>query len=184
MSNSMSLKTVAVVLTLSAISLAASANHDPNLDPKKSEKNGKFVIEPFVGMGKLHFGMSREEMIKILGEPQGTSNAPNINDYTKLGLTVVLRENVVWGIFCGDKSKPDSDLIKNCRCKTTKGIGMGSTKQQIVAAYGEPTRIVPDNGLTMMLYKNIAMNFSLRDDKVVYMGAQMPPKLDKKSDAK
>ena len=193
MSNSMYLKSVAVVVTLCAISLAASAApvwqiekgqiKQPASDPNKSENHSKFLIEPLVGMGKLHFGMSREEMIKILGQPHGI-NMPNINDYTEFGLTVVMRENVVWGIFCGDKSKLDSELIKNCKCKTTRGIGMGSTKQQIIAAYGEPTRIVPDNGLTMMLYKNIAMNFSLRDDNVVYMGAQMPPKPDKKSDTK
>lgn len=89
---------------------------------------------------------------------------------------MVMRENVVWGIFCGDNSKPDSPLIKHCKCKTTKGIGMGSTKQQIIAAYGEPSGILLQNGLTMMLYKKVAMNFALRDDKVVYMGAQMPPK--------
>lgn len=147
-------------------------------DPNKSEES-KFLIEPLVGMGKLHFGMSRDEMIKVLGEPQGI-NMPNINDYTEFGLTVVIRNGVVWSISCG----LDPSMIKKCKCMTTKGIRMGSTKQQIIAAYGEPFRIADENGLMVLRYKNILMSFSLRDDAVVAMNAMMPPKPDKKAGTK
>jgi hypothetical protein len=56
---------------------------------------------------------------------------------------------------------------------------MGSTKQQIIAVYGEPSGTTDINGLTTLRYKNILMTFSLRNGKVVTMSAQMQRQPDK-----
>jgi hypothetical protein len=77
----MNLKGLVHVVVLVSLVLASSTAFS---DPNKSNDDIKFIIEPLVGMGKLHFGITRDEMIKILGEPQ-SANGPNINDYTKYG---------------------------------------------------------------------------------------------------
>ncbi|MHC4417945.1 MAG: hypothetical protein ACYSU6_05090 [Planctomycetota bacterium] len=135
----------------------------PKVDPAAAalvekgiaHRTGKtFVVEPLVGIDKVRFGMTVEEMKKILAEPQNTRG----------------RDNTVTMITCGDRRRADSPLVKNCRCRTKKGIGIGSSKEDIIKAYGEPSLTQPtrDNAVTLS-YDQLNSDFMLRDDKVTYM---------------
>ncbi|MHC4336812.1 MAG: hypothetical protein ACYSTG_02530, partial [Planctomycetota bacterium] len=150
----------------------------PKVDPaaaalvKKgiAQRTGKtFVVEPLVGIDKVRFGMTVEEMKKILAEPQNTRGI--IHEYRDVGLAILtLRNNTVTMITCGDRRGADSPLVKDCRCRTKKGIRIGSSKEDIIKAYGEPslTQQTRDNAVTLS-YDQLNSDFMLRDDKVTYM---------------
>jgi hypothetical protein len=164
-----------VAMLLFSICISSNVTAEPNkpADPNKSEKDDKFLMEPGVGMGKLHFGMTKDDMISILGQPQAT-NYVSIYDYRTFGVTIFIRAGLIWGISCSRGDAPDDRRVDNCRCQTTRGIKIGSTKQQIIEAYGEPTTIRIENRFTRMLYKTFTMDFRLKDDKVVHIGVQSP----------
>jgi len=140
--------------------------------PPVVEHVGKsLVIKPNVGIGEVKFGMSLEKVKRILGEP--ASETPPILGYPHLGLTITLRDDTVLAIVCGDMTNKDSDLIKACRCRTEKGIGIGSTEAEIIAAYGEPTT---KRGPRLM-YRQLNARFVLADGKVIGMWFAKPRKL-------
>jgi phenylalanyl-tRNA synthetase beta subunit len=57
----------------------------------KRKEPEEFAIEPFVGAGSLKFGMSRDEIRKLLGKPFRTVNG--MDQFTKLGITVNYNED-------------------------------------------------------------------------------------------
>ena len=135
-----------------------------------AQRAGKtFVVEPLVGIDKVRFGMTVEEMKKILAEPQGTRGP--VHEYRDAGFAIfTIKDNTVTMIVCGDRRSADSPLVKNCRCRTKKGIGIGSSKEDIIKAYGEPSLTQPTRDNAVMLrYDQLNSEFMLRDDKVTYM---------------
>lgn len=134
------------------------------------------VINPLVGMGEVSFGMTIEQARQILGEPQRMTG--RACEYLDSGFTIVPgRDGTVAAIMCGDASLPDSPLIKNCKCRTDEGVGMGSSRQDVVSAYGRPSSVeefIGMGNLVMLKYDNINAGFVLRDDKLVHMTFRKP----------
>jgi hypothetical protein len=138
------------------------------------------TIEPGVGMGEIRFGTPIEKAVEILGTmgiiPDRSSlvGAASTTEYHSLGLAIVTSDNTVSSILCGDGGLPDSPLIKACKCRTKKGIGMGSGRREVMRAYRRPsstkTNDIPGQGKIVVLeYDQIGAQFTLRDDKVVHM---------------
>ncbi|MCX7000045.1 MAG: hypothetical protein NT106_07100, partial [Candidatus Sumerlaeota bacterium] len=62
-----------------------------------------------------------------------------------------------------------SPLIKACKYKTDKGIGMGSTLGDLAKAYGEPSSVEPIGQGKRASYKQLGATFTLQNDKVIHM---------------
>jgi len=139
--------------------------------PGPTERPAKaFVIEPLVGIDKVRFGMSVEQMKEILGEPYRVRGP--LYEYRDSGFAVFAVNNTVMMIACGDRRLSDSALIKRCKSRTNKGIGIGSSQEDIIKAYGQPssTQQLPGEGSAVMFrYDQISSEFLLRSDKVIYM---------------
>jgi len=152
-----------------------SPDKGPTIDispkPGPSEKPAKaFVIEPLVGIDKVRFGMSVEQMKQILGEPYRVKGP--LYEYRDSGFAVFAVNNTVTMIACGDRRSSDSAPIKRCKSRTNKGIGMGSSQEDIIKAYGQPssTQQLPGDGNAVMLrYNQLSSEFLLRNGKVIYM---------------
>jgi hypothetical protein len=128
------------------------------------------VVEPLVGIDKVRFGMTVEEMKQVLGEPQRT-RVP-LHEYRDSGFAIFAINNTVTMVACGSRRSSDSPLIKNCKVRTGKGIGMGSSKEDVISSYGQPssTQQLPGvSNAVLLKYDQLSSEFLLRDDKVVYM---------------
>jgi hypothetical protein len=128
------------------------------------------VVEPLVGIDKVRFGMTVEEMKQVLGEPQ-RSRVP-LHEYRDFGFAIFAINNAVTMIACGSRRSSDSPLIKNCKVRTSKGIGMGSGKEDVISSYGQPssTQQLPGvSNAVSLKYDQLGSEFLLMDDKVVYM---------------
>ncbi len=142
--------------------------------PKEPVSKGPaktFVVEPLVGIDKVRFGMTVEQMKEILGEPQSSRGI--LQEYRDFGFAIMaLRNNTVTMIACGDRRRPDSPLVKKCSVRTSKGIGMGSSEEDVISAYGQPssTQQLPGQGNAVMFrYDQLSSEFLLMDGKVTYM---------------
>ena len=121
---------------------------------KKSEE--PMVIEPRIGIGRVKFGMTAKEVQSILGKPNDIDE--NFLAYCKLGLSIYIFKGFVHGITCiGVSGNPD---VKPCTARTSKGIGIGSTREQIIEAYGEPT----SDERNILKYESIGATFMVSED--------------------
>lgn len=139
-----------------------------------AQSTSRFVVEPGVGMGTVRFGMPLSEVQSILGRPD-SAIGENILQYA--GFAVTAKDGKLISIVCGDLNRTDSQFVKNCLCQTLKGIGMGSSEQEIIEAYGPPTRrreSGPVSGDISLSYRASAMRLVLNNDKVHCMWFQKP----------
>ena len=121
---------------------------------KKNEEPMK--IEPGIGIGKVAFGMTAKEVQSVLGKPDYTDE--NCISYDGLGLSIYIFRGFVKGITCiGISGDPD---VKPCTARTSKGIGIGSTREQIIEAYGKPT----SDDRNILKYESIGATFMVSED--------------------
>ena len=124
------------------------------------------VIRPGIGVGKIKFGMTVQQMKDILGKPDVAATGISYM-HTSLGIEVVARDEVVSHIYCGNPSGNTLPIVKametTCKFKTVEGIGIGSTEDQVLKAFGQPTK--RSNGT--LRYKDESMSISLANDKVI-----------------
>jgi hypothetical protein len=125
-------------------------------------------VVPETGVGPIKFGMTMDEVKSALGQPDPTPG--KAFQYSSLGLAVIprTRDGKVGAIMMGDSG--GGQLVERFKGVTTKGIGMNSTRQEIVAAYGQPeSATVPADGLEVLAYDSGRTQFVLRDGRVVHI---------------
>jgi hypothetical protein len=133
--------------------------------------DGRFVVQPGVGMGNLMLGAEQGRIIECLGDPDFKMGDAM---YQYSGLAVLVRDGKVYAIFCGDLNGSDTPHVKKCQYRTTEGIAMGSLEEDVVAVYGEPTRRRDESGSIVLFYREKNMTFMLTDDKVHFMDFKKP----------
>ena len=137
--------------------------------PAPSEAEAaKLTIVPGIGIGEVKFGMSREQIVAILGEPEFTNLGVYLC-YPSRGLQLILvgREPDRLGMIIANPM----DLVALTRNEfpgqTDKGIRMGSSEQQVREAYGAPDPPLPtDKGQGIARYGKLAIMFGFVDGKV------------------
>jgi outer membrane lipoprotein-sorting protein len=136
--------------------------------------DGRFLIKALKGMGELNLGDSPEKIERALGKPDFKMGN---NIYQYAGFVVTVRDEKVYSILCGDTNGANTRFVQNCLCKTAEGIGMGSTEQDIKAAYGEPDKKIdnhPLKGGFALVYRAKGISFGLHNNKVHFIQVQTP----------
>lgn len=131
--------------------------------------HGEFVIEPNVAVGPIRAGMSTNEVIAALGEPQ--RRTANSLVYPKLGLAVMPGEDgTAQVVMCGDVTGISGPFVKAFKGKTGDGIGMESSREEVVKAFGEPSQVDTfPGGQQSMQYAEQGITFTLQRGKVHHM---------------
>jgi len=131
-------------------------------------------IMPLTGVGPVTFGMSKQQVIQALGQPDESEHIMMLYLQSK-GLSVTFRSGGVNQINCYSKQYPTAPpQITTFRGKTEEGIGMGISKQKIISAYGQPDSIQNPRGMEMLTYSRLHTNFILVDDKLVCVQLRAP----------
>jgi hypothetical protein len=131
--------------------------------------NAPMLIVPNVSLGKLRAGMSVAQVLAELGEP-GRRTASAL-DYPALGLAVMPGpDGIVQVIMCGDVMGINGPYVKAFTGRTREDIGMRSMREDVLKAYGEPSRIEKSwGGLESLTYDSLGITFSLEGGKVCHM---------------
>lgn len=136
-------------------------------------------LVPGERIGPVRLGMSAFEVTSALGSPESTAHGPF--EYLALNLAVIFTaEGRVEAILCGYGYGDDLDPPPNghrCRPLSPDGIGIGSTRAQVVERFGQPEfdPTTPDGTGTLMYRRTRGVEFVLRDDKVSAVGVFAPP---------
>ena len=101
--------------------------------------------------------MTIQEVITALGQPSRT-NAAGL-EFLSVGLFFV-------------PHKGEFTLFPPFAGRTTEGIGMGSSRSDVIRAYGEPsTAKTTKPGYELLRYSSLRLSFQLHDGKVDWIDA-------------
>jgi len=174
----------AVVFTLSSCKKEPPPEESPEEMPaqKSSEQTAggpsePLVIELGVGVGQIKFGMSKEEVIEHLGEPDKTEGrGQGLNYTTSKGISLfVSPRRGVQTIDCWSDQYPSPFAkISNFTGRTKEGITMGASREQITDAYGQPDDVTTQGPMTTLHYNKLQSNFMLMQNRLVNLKMNAP----------
>ncbi len=126
--------------------------------PDKDEQG--MLIRPRLSVGDIRLEMTVVEVTNMLGEPYTYGRT---FEYSMLGILVSSKDKKnIDAIICGGIVREKDYLAGKCKCYMKEGIKIGSSEQDIIRAYGEPSKV--NNG--RRLYKKLGIIFFLYEDKV------------------
>jgi hypothetical protein len=134
-------------------------------------------IVPLAGVGPLKFGMSKQQVMEVLGQPERSEGGGVALYYlTSKGISLLVDpRRGVRTIDCWSAQYPNPfPGLVTFPGKTEKGIGMGATREQIVAAYGEPGAASPTAALETLRYNQLGMSFVLAQGRLVSIKIAAP----------
>jgi hypothetical protein len=147
----------------------AAVSCSEKTDSAASGPQAPLVVEPNLGVGKIRAGMTTQQVIAEMGQPQRRTG--NALEYTRLGLAVLPDTNgVVKVVMCGDVTGLGGPLVKAFTGRTPEGIGMNSTRDEVVKALGEPSSSERFRGGTESLgYEALGLTLTLEAGKVHHL---------------
>lgn len=156
---------MAVSVCTALVTLADKPNPTPLATGGGEEP---MLIVPGVSVGKVKAGMTQQEVIAALGQPDRPQGNVLVYD-KKFGFSVICaRGGVVANVFCG--VYPRSPGLKVFEGRTKEGIGLDSTRADLVKAFGEPTSVKPwGAGQEQLRYNQLGLMFILEAGKVVQL---------------
>ena|ERR1035437_2767870 len=126
------------------------------------------AIEPGIAVGSVHSGMTMQQVIAKLGQPDQTNDSVLV--YSHLGLQVasgngeIVHRVTVEHPFTG---------------RTKEGVGIRSSRADVIQAYGAPTVAKPGPaGYEFLRYTKLGLVFQLHDGKVDMMSVFFNPPND------
>ena len=127
------------------------------------------TLVPHVGVGLARFGMSAAEVMRVLGEPDEIDENLQAYHYYSRGLDLSISPFTgLIGVIC--RAQPASSLqIRDFSGQTDRGIGMGATLDEIVAAYGPADQVAGEVSNATLTYHKLHLNFSLHEGRVVFI---------------
>jgi hypothetical protein len=160
-SKNMNTQTTVTTLLAATVLLAGGCSKRPAHVIWSSSES--IVVEPGVAIGSVHSGMTIQQVIAALGQPDRTidSASPEINralEYTNFGLCVIPDKGEA--VHIASVGPPFAG-------RTKKGIGIGSSRADVIQAYGEPTTakpIKPD--YEVLRYESLGLRLQLQEGKV------------------
>jgi len=123
-----------IAIVASTAMLAQNRNQITSVtdDAKNDEA---ILITPNVSVGKVKVGMSEDEVVAALGKPEKMQGEVMIYDQ-QFGFSVICsQKKIVGDVFCGD-SMLDYPGVKKFKGRTKDGIGMESTRDDVIKAFG------------------------------------------------
>jgi outer membrane lipoprotein-sorting protein len=139
--------------------------------PPRDAPRKDLTVKPGVGVGEVKFGMTREEVEKILGKPETIEEAPKggavtLNYYSH-GLFVSVSKTSGVGMISCMAQKIILVRINDFPGKTDKGIALGATSAEVIRAYGEPGDKRDAGGSTSLSYPKLPAQFQFVNDQLV-----------------
>jgi hypothetical protein len=164
------LKSVIIFMLVAVSFLSGGCSKRPAHGVLTSSES--FVIEPGASIGPVRSDMTMQQVVAELGEPDRTNGS--VLDYLNLGFSVIPgKGGVVKVVLCADHSGHGGLFTKAFAGHTKEGIGIGSSRADVVRAYGEPTttktvEFMP--GCEILIYRPLGLDFRLQDSKVNLIG--------------
>ena len=159
------------VLLAGGVATAAPSGGSAQPKGNASQTDDTFLIVPGESVGKVRKGMTTNEVEAVLGKPDKWQGRIMLYD-KKLGMSVgQSRAGAL--VVCGGDSMLKYPGVKKFKGRTKEGIGMESSREDVIKAFGKPTAAKPWNstekftGHEQLEYKPIGLTFVLEEGKVI-----------------
>jgi hypothetical protein len=161
---------IAALILIAELPFAGCSGGANDNNPQASSP---MIIEPHASVGEIRAGMTVDDVVKKLGEPE--RRTASSLEYSKLGLAVIHDEQgAVQGVMCGDVTGVKGPFAKRFKGRTKEGIGMNSTRAEVLKEYGEPTHIEKwTSGMETLQYPEAGINFTLEGGKVHHIAIRL-----------
>lgn len=167
---------VAILLTLNGCKKKTQANDD--IEETADVAGEPMLIELDSSIGAIRFGMSKDEIIGLLGQPEGiTGEGTGLNYISSQGLAfTVSAELGVQVIKCWSENWPAKLPfdVTTFAGTTKEGVGMGDTREKIIDAYGQPDKVNSKGVFENLHYNKLGAKFTLVQDEIVAMNLKAP----------
>ena len=167
---------VAVLLTLTGCKKKTPATE--SIEETAIVPGEPLVIELGVSIGAIRFGMSKDEVIKHFGQPDKfLGKGRELNYVSSKGLSfTVPAELGVQTIKCWSDNWPTKlpFAVTTFAGRTKEGIGMGATREEIIAAYGQPDRADSKGDFKNLYYDKLGTKFTFVQGKLAAMILEAP----------
>ena len=167
------------LLSLLMVSLLALVSCAKKVD--EDESRDELIIEPLVGIGSVQFGTSVIELIEHFGQPDKVmAEGTKLNYVSSKGLGFTVDSELgLQMIQCWSDNLPKElpFAVTTFTGRTKEGIGIGSTREQIVAVYGQPDRKGDDSNKDVIQnldYDKLRIKFLIWQDKLISMTLEAP----------
>ncbi len=137
-----------------------------------------FTLRPGVGFGPLKFGATRDEVIKVFGQPDEIQGKNGVDlRYPSKGFAMMVDARMgLLTVNAYTKIAVGPFAANDFAGKTDKGIGMGATRAEIEKAHGK-TGKVNDRGAQVSLeYPELKTSFILMHDRLAQIVMFIPRK--------
>jgi hypothetical protein len=143
---------------------------------KRPTSSATFVIEPKAAIGPVRSGMTIQQVVAVLGEPDQKKDSAL--EYLNLGFFVVPgKGGLVQIVLCEDSDK-GGPFTKAFAGRTKEGTGIGSSRADVISAYGEPTAtesIDGKSGFEVLRYKPLGLMLEIGAGKVYSIAVIFKP---------
>ncbi|MDR5682580.1 MAG: hypothetical protein QN163_00935 [Armatimonadota bacterium] len=129
------------------------------------------LIVPGRSVGPIVLGMRMTQVFQVLGPPEGREPGDQTIKFfwPRRGLTVrVDRDGRVDAIF-----------VESPAYRTARGVGVGSTRDEVVGAYGPAPQAQEDRTTLILSYTPLGITFAIAKDRgsrvhlvMVYLGSE------------
>jgi hypothetical protein len=111
------------------------------------------LIVPGRSVGPIDLGMRMTQVIRVLGPAE--DDEPSRFSWPRRGVTVrVDRDGRVDAIF-----------VESPKYRTARGIGVGSTRDEVVAAYGPAPQAQEDRTTLILAYTQLGITFAINKER-------------------
>lgn len=139
----------------------------------------RLLLEPLGGWGPARFGDSREEVVAALGGPADAVREPApgrgiVLWYLAEGVALHISQATGLALVeCFEHTSATAEL-RTCISRTADGIGIGSTLDEVTAAWGTPSLVQGTAEEPALKYADRRCTLRLRDDRVVWLMLAAP----------
>jgi hypothetical protein len=131
--------------------------------PASSQVPDDALIMPGLRIGRWTLEMSLDDLLRVNG--QGGSVALSNPAYVG-GLIVIAWPTNPLAAFTRDRRRIEALSIEAGAFRTDKGIGIGSSRANVIAAYGNSTATVAISPTTVLMYDEIGASFGVDNDRI------------------